>query len=126
MPKEHKFLADMGISYSTVNWLKENNFDVKHLRDEKLLTLPDDQIIIKAKIEGRIILTCDLDFGDLLAASKDSFPSVILFRLNNYSPININKKLSWILKEELEALSEGVILIVEESRYRIRKLPIRN
>ena len=40
--------------------------------------LPDMKILVKAKEEGRILLTHDLDFGELLAASGGSLPSVII------------------------------------------------
>jgi predicted nuclease of predicted toxin-antitoxin system len=65
-----RFLADMGISMVTVNWLRELGHDAKHLTDEKLFRLSDDLILEKAKSEGRILLTCDLDFGYLLSVTK--------------------------------------------------------
>lgn len=121
---ELKFLADMGISYSTVEWLREQGYDTKHLRDEGLQKLSDDKIIIKAKDEGRIILACDLDFGDLMAASKDIFPSIIIFRLHNLTSRSINHQIEKILPDISTELIKGSVIIVEENRYRIRKLPI--
>ena len=50
-----KFLADMGISQSTVNWLRDRGFDGIHLREEKLHRISDAAVIEKAKKEGRII-----------------------------------------------------------------------
>ncbi len=35
---EIEFLADMGISLRTVSWLREQGYDVVHLRDEGLQT----------------------------------------------------------------------------------------
>ena len=49
------------------------------------MRMSDSQIMAKAKEESRIVLTFDLDFADLLAASKDNLPNVIIFRLNNSS-----------------------------------------
>ena len=46
---ELKFLADMGISYLTVEWLREKGYNTKHLRDEGLQKLGDDKIVSKAK-----------------------------------------------------------------------------
>ncbi|WP_292872456.1 DUF5615 family PIN-like protein [Nostoc sp. LPT] len=51
-----KFLADMGISLRTVTWLRGAGYDVVHLRDEGLQRLPDNEILIKACAEGRILL----------------------------------------------------------------------
>ena len=60
-----KLLADMGVSQTVVKSLREMGYDAKHLREEGLQCLPDPLIIEKAKIECRVILTFDLDFGDL-------------------------------------------------------------
>lgn len=81
-----KFLADMDISMATVHALRAAGEEVIHLRDEGLQTMPDEQILRKAIHEERIILTCDLDFGELLAASGGTVPSVVLFRTRNQTP----------------------------------------
>ena len=86
-----KFLADMGISQSSVNWLRQNGYNAIHLREEELHKISDTAIIEKAKRENRIILTCDLDFGDLMAASRGICPSVIVFRLENERPENVKE-----------------------------------
>jgi predicted nuclease of predicted toxin-antitoxin system len=80
-----KFLADMGISPKTVQWLIGQGYDTIHLLDEGLEKLPDEKILEKARLEGRVILTVDLDFGTLLAIAKTHFPSVVIFRLGNAS-----------------------------------------
>lgn len=61
--------------------------------------LPDEDILIKAKNESRIILTVDLDLGELLAISKGTLPSLILFHLGNQSRNLIEKKLTEILEK---------------------------
>lgn len=94
-----KFLADMGISLRTVMWLRSRGYDVVHLRDEGLQRLPDNEILIKARAEGIILLTVDLDFAQLLAVSGDNLPSVILFRLGNENYDAINERLTQILSE---------------------------
>lgn len=120
-----RFLADMGISISTVNALREAGYEVLHLREEGLHRLPDSDILEKARREQRIVLTCDLDFGDLLAASSASLPSVILFRLRNYTPTYLNPRLFRVIEECQDALLSGAIVIVQDTRYRVRRLPIR-
>jgi predicted nuclease of predicted toxin-antitoxin system len=56
-----KFLADMGISLATVRALRELGYEVVHLLEEGLCRLSDPEILEKARVEGRILLTCDLD-----------------------------------------------------------------
>lgn len=119
-----KFLADMGVSISTISSLREAGYDSVHLRDEGLLTMDDEDILNKARSEGRIVVTFDLDFGDLLAASGETLPSVIIFRLRNQTPSAVRPRLFEILSECEKDLSSGAIIIVEEVRYRVRQLPI--
>lgn len=119
-----KFLADMGISPKAVAYLREMGYDAVHLIEEDLHTLPDPEILAKAKIEKRVILTHDLDFGDLMAASGAHLPSVIIFRLANMAAANVIRFLDLILREYGQALEVGAILSVTEQRIRSRPLPI--
>ncbi|TVQ49079.1 MAG: hypothetical protein EA365_00705 [Gloeocapsa sp. DLM2.Bin57] len=119
-----RFLADMGISPRTVTWLKSQGYDSIHLSEQGLEKLPDEDILIKAKNESRIILTVDLDFGELLAISKGTLPSVILFRLGNQSRNLIEAKLTEILEKCQNELLEGAIISVTQNALRIRNLPI--
>ncbi len=76
-----KFLADMGISPKTVNFLKDQGYDAVHLHEQGLDRMPDSDILKKAGNENRVLLTHDLDFGELVAASGTVLPSVVIFRL---------------------------------------------
>jgi predicted nuclease of predicted toxin-antitoxin system len=119
-----KFLGDMGIAGSTMNWLKSKGYDAKHLRDEGLQRLPDNEIFAKAERENRIILTFDLGFGDIAAAAGTALPSIIIFRLLDQTPANVNRRLEVVLREAATDLRQGAIISVDEIRYRIRRLPI--
>ncbi|GAB4208413.1 MAG: DUF5615 family PIN-like protein [Coleofasciculaceae cyanobacterium] len=119
-----KFLADMGVSMTVVQRLRESGYEAIHLREEGLQRLPDPDILEKARQEERIILTFDLDFSDLLAASADRLPSVIIFRLQNTTPSFVSSRLLTVLVECTEELATGAIVTVQDSRYRVRRLPI--
>ena len=110
---------------STVAVLREAGHDAVHLRDQGLLKMEDAHILQKARTEGRIVLTFDLDFGDLSAASGERLPSVIIFRLRNQTPSSVRPRLFKILSECEADLNAGAVIVVEETRYRIRRLPIR-
>jgi len=120
-----KFLADMGISMATVDALRVAGHEVVHLREQGLQTLPDDQIMDKAIRERRVILTCDLDFGELLAASGGHVPSVILLRMRNQTPSAVTPRLFQVLQTCGAALATGAIVIVGDASFRLRPLPIR-
>jgi predicted nuclease of predicted toxin-antitoxin system len=119
-----RFLADMGVAGSTIQALRIRGDDPIHLREEGLGRLPDTAILEKARREGRIVLTFDLEFGDLLAAALYDRPSVIIFRLRNQTPASVTPRLLKVLTERSQELEQGVVVIVEEARYRVRRLPI--
>lgn len=60
----------MGIAQSVSIWLKSLGHDAVHLNDEGLFKLPDNFILEKAVKENRVILTTDMDFGQLLAFNR--------------------------------------------------------
>src|SRR5262249_37482817 len=78
-----RFLADMGVSLRVVEWLRSSGHDASHVRDEGLQMLPKGEIFEKALREERIVVTFDLDFGEIVAASRGRSVSVVLFRLRN-------------------------------------------
>ena len=119
-----KCLADMGVAISTVQALRQRGHDIRHLSEDGLERLPDSRILEKAGREGSIVITCDLGFADLLALGAHTLPSVILLRLYNQTPGSVTPRLLQVLSECREALTAGAIVTVEESRYRLRRLPI--
>lgn len=119
-----KFLADVGISEGTVSDLRGQGYDAVHLRELGLQRMLDHEILQKARIEQRIVLAHDLDFGDLLAASGEDLPSVVIFRLRDMRPANVNLHLRAVISERSAELERGVIVVVTEGRIRMRDLPL--
>ena len=114
----------MGVSWRTVDWLIAEGHEAVHLSEEGLQRMPDPDIMTKAIKEKRILLTMDLDFPALLAASGGRFPSVIVFRLSDERSENINTKLADVLTRFSEQLALGAIVSVREALIRIRQLPL--
>ncbi|MFB2981773.1 DUF5615 family PIN-like protein [Microseira sp. BLCC-F43] len=94
-----KFQAYMGVSPQTVEVLRQNGYEAVHLIEEGWERLEDSLILEKARLEGRIVLTFDLDFGELLAASGDALPSVIIFRVQNTTTNFVSARLLQVLAE---------------------------
>ena len=119
-----KFIADMGISPKTVSFLRDLGYQAVHLHEEGLDRLTDTAILDKARREESILLTHDLDFGDLLAAGGEHLPSVIIFRLRNMGLGRVNVHLYHVITHYPEVLGRGVIITIAEAGVRIRHLPI--
>ena len=119
-----KFLADMGISHKTVAFLHGLGHDAVHLADQQLERSPDPDIVEKARHEGRIMLVHDLGFGELVAVSGATLPSVITFRLRNMHPDRVNGALQSVISQHGEALEQGAMISVTEGQIRVRRLPL--
>ena len=119
-----RFLADVGVSPLTVNALRQAGYDAVHLVEQGLERLPDSAILHKALLEDRIVLTFDLDFGDLLAIGVSQLPSVIIFRMKRTDPKFVTSRLLLAIEDCNEALKSGALVTVEDGRYRLRRLPI--
>jgi len=97
---------------------------VVHLLDRGLERLDDSAIVDLARSESRIILTFDLDFTDLRAIDRASQPAAVIFRMSNATPQSVLQHLRPVLKDARQALLDGAVIIVEQGRYGVRKLPI--
>ena len=84
-----KFLTDENISPSLVNALRSRGYDVKDIKEKKLFGISDNEVIILAFKENRIIITHDKDFANLLNYSSIKHKGVILLRFKNQSPKNV-------------------------------------
>jgi len=111
------------VATRVVDWLRQNGHDAKHLRDEGLHRIPNGEIFAKAISENRILITFDLDFGEIVALSKREKVSIILFCLHNTRTSHLINRLSIVLEDSAGALGEGAVVVVEESRHRVRYLP---
>ena len=71
-----------------------------------------------------MLLTYDVDFGELVAASGADLPSVVVFGLRDMRPEGVNAHLREVVTEYGEMLEKGVIVSVGERQIRLRSLPI--
>lgn len=118
-----RFLADMGVNVRVVEWPRREGHDASHLRDEGLHGLPNGDVFVKAIAENRIVLTFDLDFGEIAALTAGRKASVVVFRLHNTRTPHVIDRLATVLAGSGNALASGAVVVVEETRYRIRHLP---
>lgn len=118
-----RFLADMGVSLSVVHYLRTEGHDAVHLRELGLERALDSNVYALAATVQRVILTFDLDFGEIAATAGSALPSVVIFRLNDTRVHRLIERLAIALKNSSAALSAGAIVVVDDARIRIRELP---
>jgi len=87
----------------------------------------DDRTILDwARTNGRIVLTHDLDFGAILAATETDAPSVVQIRVQDVLPANLGPRMVSILRAYESNLTAGALIVVETGRQRVRILPLSN
>ena len=119
-----RFLADAGLSPATVDFLIRLGHEAIHVRTLGMQRAPDADVVAHARADSSVVLTFDLDFGDVLALGVLDKPSVIIFRLADERPASVNQRLAAVLNERSTDLESGALILVEDTRYRVRKLPI--
>jgi len=119
-----RFLADAGVSPKTIDFLTQLGDEAVHVRSIGLERAHDMQLVERARADGSVIVTFDLDFGDILALGVFDKPSAIIFRLADERADSVNQRLALVLDERRADLESGALIIVEDTRYRVRRLPI--
>ena len=108
----------------TVAFLRALGHDVIRVNEVLPPTAPDAAIVAEAVRTARSILTQDLDFSAIVALSGRSLPSVISLRLSSSRVERVNAGLQEVLPTLEDAVGAGVIATVQDTRVRVRQLPL--
>lgn len=119
-----KLLVDMNLSPRWVAVLRDGGFDVKHWSDLGDSKAPDREIMAYARDNGFVVLTQDLDFGAILAATGGKEPSVVQLRASDIDPSTIAAHVVASLSKFKAELEAGALLTIDISRSRVRLLPL--
>jgi len=120
-----KLLIDMNLSPRWTRLLADAGIDAAHWSTLGATNAPDVEIVAFARINGYVVLTHDLDFSAILAATQGDKPSVVQIRSEDVSPKVIGKPVIAALRQMSAELDEGALLTIDPSRTRLRLLPLR-
>ena len=116
-----KFKIDENLPVEFAEMLRDSGNDAVTVDDEALSGSPDSQLLEHCCHEERVLITLDLDFGNLTSYPLSSHAGILVFRPKSQDKPTLISLLRRVVPE-LPKLSNGKQLwIVEPSRIRIRE-----
>ncbi|ALR02435.1 DUF5615 family PIN-like protein [Xylella fastidiosa] len=120
-----KLLVDMNLSPRWVDVLPDAGIEAAHWSTLGAYNAQDLEIMAYASANNYMVLTHDLDFGAILAATHGEKPSVVQIRAEDISPDVIGKQIVIALRQMAAELEEGALVTVDPNRTRLRLLPLQ-
>ena len=113
-----KFLLDESVEFRLTNYFTRRGHDVTSVAHDHRRALADTEVLAIANREGRILVTNDTDFGELIVQKRLPHSGVILFRLRREG---VTPKAEWLdrlLDEYREQLQH--LVVVTDGGVRVR------
>ncbi len=120
-----KLLVDMNLSPRWIELLTDADMPAVHWSTVGANNAPDAQIMAYATANDYVVLTHDLDFSAILAATHGEKPSVVQIRAENVSPDVIGTQVIAALRQMASELEEGALVTIDPNRTRLRVLPLQ-
>lgn len=120
-----KVLVDMNLSPRWMGVLGDAGFEAAHGSSLGASNASDSQIMDFAQANGYVVVTHDLDFSAILAATQGKMSSVVQIRAERVSPDAIRAAVIAALRQMADELQMGALVTVDPARKRLRVLPLR-
>ncbi len=88
-------------------------------------TAPDTEILAYAHRHNLVLITNDLDFSAILAASAGASPSVVQIRTQDLLSDAAVSIVAKALEAHREDIKRGALLSIDEGGTRVRMLPLK-
>jgi predicted nuclease of predicted toxin-antitoxin system len=122
-----QLLIDANLSPRVAAKLCDAGHDAVHVADVGLLSASDEAILAHAVASHQVIISADTDFGELLAVSGATRPSVVLLRsADRLTPYQQAALLADNLPAVAAELDGGAVVSIARGRLRVRLLPVRH
>jgi predicted nuclease of predicted toxin-antitoxin system len=117
-----RFLVDEDLPRSLARELRESGIDAVDGRDVGLRGRSDAEIFAFAVAEGRVLLTADLGFGNVLAFPANSHHGIVVARFPSQIPIRtLNDAILAAIRSLTDDDIEQAVVVIEPGRMRLRR-----
>ena len=114
-----RILTDENISPKVVRFLRDVGFEVLDAKEQHWYGREDEVLLDIAYRDHRFVLTHDSDFGTLAVNKGKPYYGILYLRLKNLKSTNVIRVCDHVFRKDLD-VSPGTILVIEETRIRIR------
>ena len=116
-----KFLLDQDVYGMTVKFLAKQNFDVVSVSQLGLSRAPDTEVLSTAQSQGRILITRDRDYGNLVFVQSLG-AGVIYLRILPSSASAVHNELLRVIEKYSAAELSNAFVVVEDNGHRFRTI----
>jgi predicted nuclease of predicted toxin-antitoxin system len=114
-----KFLFDQSADFRLINHLRSLGHDVTAVSRNYPHSLADEDVLLIAKQEQRILVIADRDFGDLIFNQGLAHAGVLFFRLPGAQLQTKLEHLDQALQEHADELAAGEFVVVSPGLIRV-------
>src|SRR2546423_14434923 len=115
-----RFLADENVSRLVIERLRHEGHDVISVAETRP-GATDDDVLNAADADGRILITEDRDFGEMVIRQRLGLQGIILLELDRLANATEADAVAYVVSAHAERLA-GNLVVVEPGRIRVRPL----
>jgi predicted nuclease of predicted toxin-antitoxin system len=119
-----RVVVDVNLAPAWAERLRTAGHEAQHWSEIGPLDAKDSEILAWAVEHRAVVLTCDLDFGAILAAAQAHTPSVLQIRARDVMPASMGERIVGALEVLRAELEQGAIVSVDLDLARVRVLPL--
>lgn len=117
-----KFLLDESADARIARHLRWLGHDITTIAADHASSLADREVLEIARREGRILITDDRDFGELIFAHELSHTGVIYLRFGDYADLSVKlDRITYVVNHHAAQLDQ--FLVVTRQQVRVRAAP---
>jgi len=116
-----RFLVDHCVWGKTIKLLKKQGYEVITLKELNKQDAPDQEVIKIAKSKSAILITNDLDFGNIFLYPPSQFGGVIVLRISPEKEDAGHRTLLDYLDRVTQEKISKTLVIVDHQKCRIHR-----
>jgi predicted nuclease of predicted toxin-antitoxin system len=117
-----KFFADHCAYSVTVRFLRGLGYTVETAKEAFLQVADDTDILQHARDTDAVLLTNDLDFGNILLYPPSRSMGIIVLKISKVTVPEVHAVLRQMLRDIPSDEFRGALFVVDCNKYRVRRL----